>query len=298
MKSKDQRNKILNLLKEKFMAIFSLIYKMKSLDQFAIYININNGKFISLLSDMHQEIEEDKLLLSMESNPYCYQKSEGDLKVLVAYMGNTSLIQHQHNDIQEISLELINLVALEAKDLQKRLEEEKKVTELQKKCQYDGLTGLYNRETFETIYRELYTNFKEENRDLSILMLDIDNFKQVNDCYGHQFGDKILKKVADKVKINVRKNDIVARYGGEEIIIILVEIDELEASVIAERIRDSIETLRLEGVGVTISIGISNLKKDHHSNKDELIFIADKCLYRAKKVGKNNVIGKHYEYET
>ena len=154
---------------------------------------------------------------------------------------------------------------------------------------YDGLTGLMNRRTFENIYEEVFKIYRYSEENFSILMIDIDNFKHTNDEYGHQMGDKILKNVAKCISENVRSKDIVARYGGEEVIIILKDIGKEEAKIIAERIRISIQNLSVEGISVTASIGVATFGIDSY-NKDKLIYIADKCLYEAKSIGKNQVV--------
>ncbi|WP_034328917.1 GGDEF domain-containing protein [Alkaliphilus transvaalensis] len=296
MCSNTEAHKILDLLKGKFIAILRLIYKIRNLEEFDIYININHLKYVSLLADSTEEIEEideAQLLTYIESNPFCFKKTEGNFQIVITYRGDDEIISNDEMiTIKEISLELLDLVSQEAIDLQKRVMEESKVEALRIKSQHDGLTGLYNRETFDQLYNKIYKKTQEEKSDFSILMIDIDNFKQINDCYGHQFGDRVLKNVADKIKQNVRKDDVVARYGGEEMIIILINIDQAEAKVIAERIRTSIANLKTEGVTVTISIGASNFKKDIPTDQDRLIYVADKCLYEAKTLGKNRVMCK------
>ncbi len=162
------------------------------------------------------------------------------------------------------------------------------IGDLRTMARIDGLTGLYNRHTFEKLYEEIYDQHKRERRNFSLMMLDIDNFKEVNDQYGHLIGDEILKRVAEKITRNVRKQDVVARYGGEEVIVLLVDIQGEEAKLIAERIRDSIASFRINGVGVTVSIGICSFF-NCHVEKNRLIELADQCLYEAKRFGKNHV---------
>ena len=162
------------------------------------------------------------------------------------------------------------------------------IEELFIKSRYDGLTGLYNRETFELLYTKLYDNYRYEDKKFSVLMLDIDDFKEVNDHYGHQLGDIILRKVADAIMKSVRKEDIVARYGGEEIIILLKDNDAEGAKIIAERIRSTVASIEVKKVKVTVSIGVSTFRTDSH-DKTKLISIADACLYEAKRAGKNYV---------
>lgn len=157
--------------------------------------------------------------------------------------------------------------------------------------EYDGLTNLLNRRAFQNIYKELCDTYKSSKKRFSILMADIDNFKLINDTYGHQVGDKVLKDVAGCVKQNVRGKDIVARYGGEEIIIVLRDIDKEEARIIADRIRHSISILSVDGINVTVSIGIVTFGVDS-CDRENLINVADKCLYKAKSIGKNQVVSR------
>ena len=166
------------------------------------------------------------------------------------------------------------------------------IDDLKTWSKYDGLTDLLNRRTFENIYDKLCDIYRFSKEKFSILMLDIDDFKSINDIYGHQVGDKILQNVAKCIKGNVREKDIVARYGGEEIVIILRDIDKKEAKIIANRIRCSILALSADGIGVTVSIGISTFGTDSY-NKKNLIYIADKCLYKAKSIGKNQVVSNY-----
>lgn len=288
----DQGSKVLNLLQGKLKPLFRLINKIRSLDEFVIYINGEKGKFKSLLRDLDKEIEEAELRRMLKSSPYFVEKIKGNFTLIIGYEADNTSELFDIEEIDGICIELVEIIMEEALELHNKILAEKNMIELMEKSQLDGLTGLYNRCAFDQMYRKIYQESKEGNRDFSVLMVDLDNFKKVNDSYGHQMGDKILKQVAHRIKSNVRKDDIVARYGGEEIIIILVDIDEGEAIIIAERIRDSIATLKTEGVQVTISIGISNLKKDETKDSDMLIYIADQRLYEAKEQGKNKVRGK------
>jgi len=123
-------------------------------------------------------------------------------------------------------------------------------------------------------------------------MADIDNFKKVNDTYGHQFGDKVLNKTAHLIKTKSRSTDIPARYGGEEFCIILPETNQDNAIIVAEKIRKSVEEYTFEShedpVKITISFGVAEYP--HNAlNKENLITAADKALYLSKENGKNRV---------
>jgi len=149
---------------------------------------------------------------------------------------------------------------------------------------HDPLTGLANRRNMEKAFTDNLALSKRYNRTFSILMLDIDFFKKYNDTYGHSAGDKILSDVAKVLNKEVRDVDLVTRYGGEEFLIMLPEIELKEASMVAERIRASIE----KSTDVTISIGVS-VYNDKIVNKKNLIDNADLALYKAKENGRNRV---------
>jgi len=158
---------------------------------------------------------------------------------------------------------------------------------------YDTLTGLYNRRYFEDrLGMDAQKSFYG-GTPLSLVMVDIDHFKKVNDTFGHTEGDQVLCKISSLLKSSIRKKDTVARYGGEEFILILPEAG-LEASfVIAERIRRLIENTLFEvgraQINLTVSMGISNFPSHRAKSKEELIKMADQALYDAKRGGRNKV---------
>jgi len=146
----------------------------------------------------------------------------------------------------------------------------------------DGLTGLFNRRYFNELITVELNRLKRSPAALSLLMLDIDNFKNYNDNQGHPAGDALLKDAARVFKSSVRPLDIVCRYGGEEFIIILPQTDKIAAKIVAERLRVQIELY----LAATVSIGISSIPEDAQE-VSALIEKADNALYQAKKAGKN-----------
>jgi len=158
---------------------------------------------------------------------------------------------------------------------------------------HDGLTDLFNhRQTREQLQRE-FERVSRYAGSLSLLMIDIDHFKQVNDGHGHPAGDLVLREVARVVKEAVRAVDIVGRYGGEEFVAILPQTDVEEARLLAERLRKAVEALAVPvgnaSVHVTISTGIASYPAPNVDTSDELIREADRALYRAKQDGRNRV---------
>jgi two-component system cell cycle response regulator len=154
----------------------------------------------------------------------------------------------------------------------------------------DKLTGLYNRRYFDHFLDFEIKRSSRQNASLALLMIDIDNFKQINDTFGHLFGDKILNKLGDIVKSIIRETDLAARYGGEEFSIVMSNTGLEEAAEIAERMRKAISAYNfdIKELPTTVSIGIALYPLDSTSLQD-LISNADRALYRAKHEGKNQV---------
>ncbi len=159
----------------------------------------------------------------------------------------------------------------------------------------DSLTGLLNRRYFEERMAEEIARSRRHKQPFSLIILDIDNFKNLNDSFGHLFGDEILKTTTSVIRRCVRIIDIAARYGGEEFAIILPTTDKNDAGIIAERIRTEVESavclVKDTGttLNVTVSLGIASFPDDS-STAEELINNADRALYRAKNQGKNKVV--------
>lgn len=159
----------------------------------------------------------------------------------------------------------------------------------------DELTGLYNRRYFNAICTKEFQRAVRYKRVFSLLMLDVDRFKEINDTHGHQVGDQVLKMVSSQCVAAVRKSDYVIRYGGEEVLVILPETCEEAACSLAERIRLRVEAERVpletgkcRFVAATVSIGVAAYPA-HAKKLDDLLAAADKALYTAKREGRNLV---------
>ncbi len=158
----------------------------------------------------------------------------------------------------------------------------------------ESLTGLFNQNYIRQRLEEEIYRSRRYNHPVSLLMIDLDNFKSMNDRYGHTAGDHLLKYFSQLITETVRPSDIAARYGGEEFLIILPETAEEEALIVADRIQKRISLYpfridsRKEDVQFTISVGVSTFPEFGQSG-DELITLADVALYQAKKEGKNKV---------
>ncbi len=152
----------------------------------------------------------------------------------------------------------------------------------------DPLTGLYNRYKFSELFDSSYISMQQSHNDLSIILLDIDFFKHINDTYGHNMGDQVLIQVTHVLLRSLRNIDIVCRWGGEEFIVLLPSASLANAFVIAEKLRISIETIKIDTASsVTASFGVSQVLES--DDMRDTIYRADKALYLAKHSGRNCV---------
>jgi two-component system cell cycle response regulator len=158
----------------------------------------------------------------------------------------------------------------------------------------DGLTGLHNRRFFDTHFANLVEQSKASRKDLSVVMVDIDHFKSVNDKYGHQAGDAVLKEVSRRLTMSLRAADMSARYGGEEFVVLLPETDVQSAKYVTERLRLLVEnnefdiSVEPKQIKCTASFGLAALKEG--DTPDSLLKRADECLYKAKETGRNKFV--------
>ncbi|MGB6129753.1 MAG: diguanylate cyclase [Psychrilyobacter sp.] len=199
------------------------------------------------------------------------------VKVFVKLNEQTKIIEEKTRALEEkiIQLEIV----------------EKRLNHL---VRIDELTGVLNRRAFEEIFNLKWERTIKSKEYFSALMIDIDNFKNFNDTYGHLKGDECLKDVAKVIEKTLKRvTDKVARLGGEEFVVLLPETDSKGAKIIAEEIRKNIEGLEILNKGidtsdfVTVSIGVSSVVPTKFIEKREIIDYADKALYVAKKNGKN-----------
>lgn len=178
----------------------------------------------------------------------------------------------------------------DANDKLKRANEE-----LEKISMIDPLTSIFNRRYFNSFFQKVWGCSKRESLPLSLIMIDIDNFKMYNDTYGHLAGDQCLKSVADVIKNTLKRSgDLVARFGGEEFVVLLSNTTEDGAMVVAEEIRAKTENLCIKNEGlatvITVSLGVASVVPDESIHPENVINAADQALYQAKKDGRNRVV--------
>ena len=159
----------------------------------------------------------------------------------------------------------------------------------------DGLTSIENRRAFDTAYDKAWKTCLKERMPLALIMIDIDNFKEYNDTYGHLSGDQALTRIAEVIKgVIKRPGDLAARYGGEEFVVMLMNTVAERAAVVAEEIRSGIEDLGIENekleTVITVSLGVASVVPENRMEPKELINAADRALYKAKEDGRNKVV--------
>jgi diguanylate cyclase (GGDEF)-like protein len=191
-------------------------------------------------------------------------------------------------------LELLRLVVGRTLHAQRLAERAQRADLYEKLAHTDGLTELYNYRFFQQLLSAELNRAQRFNRSLSLIMLDLDHFKAYNDIYGHQAGDQALRQLGWLLRRSSRSYDLVARYGGDEFVLILPETSKKMAAEVAERVRVCVETATIEGAPqgpgghFTASLGIANFPEDA-TEKSDLIRKADLALYHAKTCGRNRV---------
>ncbi len=216
--------------------------------------------------------------------------------------------QTQHTQRDMLTLQENTTEELEYKVQERTLELEVALRELsdtnrelQEKNTLDALTGIRNRSYFNKKYQAEVRRSRRERTQLSVVMIDIDNFKGVNDQYGHLIGDECIKSVAHIFKNALKRpSDVVCRYGGEEFVLILPSTNLKGALVLVEQLRVKIEKTDIQtdnvSINITISAGIGTAIADITQPEDNILALADKQLYAAKNAGRNNVQGSHLDF--
>ena len=198
-----------------------------------------------------------------------------------------NLVQQKTCELKELNEEL----ELKVDDRTRELEASKK--QLQDLAEHDPLTNLYNRRYLMDVSQGYIALAKRKKEALSVIMLDVDNFKLVNDTFGHKVGDEVLLCISNILMEMTRKSDIVSRYGGEEFVIVLPDTDIDKAVLISEKIRMAVEKhiycFNEEHIAFTVSLGVSSLDLNLEESLELALIRADKAMYEAKASGKNLV---------
>lgn len=280
-----------------------------------------SDKFSSIYHGSHSsdKIEDAESILRNK-----YQKSEKDITDLIDLVAERSIeifslfeidqaimkpysqiLQEANEELGKINLSYEKLLIKfkESKDRAENMSQKLKAAneKLRALAHKDGLTGLYNHRYFQEILDKEVKRAIRHQRPLSLIMFDLDYFKKVNDSYGHGVGDIVLKEIGILIQNKARINDIVARYGGEEFAVIAPETDVQGGNVLAERIRKTVEEMKIRTdsvtVKVTISVGVAvYLPGKKIIQKTEILNAADSALYKSKRTGRNksNIVTINY----
>ena len=185
------------------------------------------------------------------------------------------------------TLLLLGLIYFFMSRLIKKLEEARRTIE--RIAITDELTDLFNRRHIMSRLEEEFEKFKRLKKNVSCIMADVDNFKAINDSYGHLVGDQVLKAISHRIRSTVRAYDILGRYGGEEFLIIMPDTGLEDAGELAERVRARVKEERVNNAAITLSLGVVCVEEKDRS-VDDIIRRADQNLYKAKKGGKDRVV--------
>ena len=218
-----------------------------------------------------------------------------DIVWLPLYVGDINIGVLMVSSIHGFKKEDITFLEHAVKELSVALDNAKIHMKINELSITDELTGLYNRRKMDEVLESEFNKAKRYGSSLSVMILDIDHFKEVNDFYGHKVGDIILSHIGSILRRNIRNIDIAARYGGEEFVIILPQTDFNGTVLSAKKLKSIIRSQRFTQIAgeVTISIGIATMPDERINSTDDILKIADDFLYEAKNSGRNRIIGEH-----
>jgi diguanylate cyclase (GGDEF)-like protein len=287
----DTNLKILKELLNKTYNIVSSISSTRVLD-----IALEHKPDLILLDIMMPEYNGYEVCKKLKNNP----KTKDIPVIFITVRTDEDSIEKAYNagGIDFISKpfkpkELLMRISTQLK-LKKLIEDlESSKAQLKDLASIDSLTKLYNRRYCMKISQHLITEMKQDNTNISVMMLDIDEFKSINDTYGHLGGDKVLIDIANKIQNFMQDLGVVCRYGGEEFVILLPKLDINEAYLLAKKLNENIANTKIyfenKEINLTISIGVADVKVHEEDTIEKALHRADKALYRVKNSGKNSV---------
>ncbi len=285
------RENNLNLSKSELVDIYLDLYQTK-LDKKEIE---SAGIVERIASELYEDVQ--KILKSVNEHDREISKGGSRLEELSSEVSSNdiknilNMIMREVESLKDVNRKFIRKLEEQRDEIEKLKAELKRAKE---EANIDPLTGLRNRRSFERALAEFFRDYGKFGYPFSVIVLDLDNFKRINDTYGHMAGDKVLKEIGNILKNYLRAKDVPARTGGEEFAIILPGITKEEAMKVAERLRKVIAnyTVDYEGIKInpTASFGVAEVSQGVSSAED-VLKRADENLYKAKSAGKNMVVG-------
>lgn len=309
-------------LQEVYKRLESVLSNYMSLDKFSIYEVTDDNKIEKvtvhgrdmwcseiILKDSNecrakrtgQDVDSEEFECVCPNFAYCSEKNSD--KKFCYYcipvnvggrVGNVVQVVYE-SELKEFVKLLIPYIKGYLREATPVIESKKLMEKLKMQSYVDGLTGAFNRRFLEELVEKIVAQTLRRNSNLGILMIDVDFFKQVNDTYGHDAGDEVLRQIAKLIKENIRKSDYLIRYGGEEFLVLLSDVKEGYAEKVAEKLRKIIEDTPItlpngQTIRKTVSIGVSEFPKDCEGKFWKCVKFADVALYRAKEEGRNRVV--------
>ena len=247
----------------------------------------NDEKIRKHYENKYKDCLYSTILLSLTHESFQEDESKSLWNEIISHMRQLEDILGRGVGLSVASLDYLTNVKNALSE--PKIIEENKSTFIAGATTKDELTGLYLREVFDVVLKKEMEEANRKNTSLCLLMIDIDDFKKINDQYGHLKGDEVLNKVGTAINDSVREMDLAARYGGEEMAVIIPRINIEQTFNAAQRIRKTIEEIKFKDFFVTVSIGLSQTNR-LIDTPDKLIHAADLALYKAKNKGKNQVI--------
>ncbi|MGE4518742.1 MAG: diguanylate cyclase [Desulfobacteraceae bacterium] len=253
------------------------------------HIHESNNSFTSMLENHLNDLNE---------NVSASQSLEEVKNAVVSKLNTIKIVIHRKNTEDKKHQELVQkkFVQMQQKLLlfkNEMVEADKKLKKMEKDLLLDPLTGAYNRRAYDKRVKEEVERYFRYNTKFSMILFDVDYFKNINDTYGHDIGDKCLSEIIKRVAPLLRESDFLARYGGEEFAVLLPETNLEGAANVAEKIRKTIEEIsfvyKKEKITITVSLGACEIK-DGDSGYDSLFSRLDKAMYEAKDSGRNKVV--------
>jgi diguanylate cyclase (GGDEF)-like protein len=245
------------------------------------------GQIQHLLKLGSCQFQNDEKNINLKLGIACNHTCDYSLNIQQQYLGNITFSRKQRFSKDEL-IQLEVLLGTLIYPLRNALNYRDALNQ----ALSDPLTGLGNRGALENALEYQWQMAQRYEQDLCVLMIDIDHFKNINDSYGHDVGDYVIKSVADSIRVTTRQTDLSFRYGGEEFLVLLNKTTPMGSTIIAERIRENISALNLkdckrEAIKVTVSVGGSCLHPG--IDKQTLVKEADVALFKAKNNGRNRV---------